>query len=239
MKEKQYLKLSLDVTNVVAALNLHNSRITEFASKCAIVCKDARETLDGISTSTQGNPSLGTVQQLKINLETLKANLKKEIELPTIEYKKSIDKIEHDVEKTNNNIKMQHDPTPYDLKPLLKSLEQAKSTLSALNQKLDLCFSDIVSYQAKIAYIDGCLQLLDLPNTIERTTKHIEKMSAELGGLQQQIASSPDKKTYQAAFLPLSTALAKLRIQSQDLSQVAAITDSVEVAGGQNPKLNL
>jgi len=218
MKEKQYTKLLIDVTTINTSLNFHQSRIADFESRCNGYCTDVLHNLELLNVSLQQLAATEAPDKLIASLERIKMALKKDIEAPALDYKKIIDKISKELhEKILPQLKAEAGPTAFDLRPIFKSVEQSKPLLTAIVQHLDLCFKVLLGCQEKIASLDEALQILDLPNSIERATKHLEKMTVELGSLEVQLSSSPNKSQYRTAFLPLSSALAKLRIQGESL----------------------
>lgn len=218
MKEKQYTKLLIDVTTINTSLNFHESRIAEFTTNCSGYCADVLRNLEVLDTALQKLAATESPDKLITSLERIKTALKKDIEVPALDYKKKIDKINKDLhEKILPQLKTGTDPSGFDLKPIFKSVEQSKPLLITITQCLDSCFEILLRCQEKIVSLDEALQLLDLPNSIDRATKHLEKMTMELGSLEVQLSSSPNKSQYRTAFLPLSSALAKLRIQGEAL----------------------
>jgi hypothetical protein len=230
MKAAKYAQLLSDSTALLTTINFNSSQLNSFANMCSSACAEINSNLTSMNANllalnaNQLAPSKQELEQLNSiikALEQITKKLKQELEKPALDYRKSIEKTEKEInEKILPILAANAQGCVYDLKFIHKLIEQIKPLIEASKQKLNNCFADIIKAQDKLAAVDILAKSLDLPNEIEQTTSHIEKMTKELANLNLHLATQADsKQRYQREFLPLRAALSSLRLQSLALDQ--------------------
>lgn len=189
-----------------------------FSETLSIKVAEIGKTLEKIATYPLplSREDVDTLKKLKSQLAKLSRDLEKELEKPTLQYKKDIDKLNQKImDKILPQILR---PCKFDLKEVAKYSAKAQDSISQINEQLDICFREISKCQGIVGKVRKVLQSLDLPNEIDSATKQVHKVAKELTSLNDQLLCTPlAAEHYPQEILHLYKALNSLKIQSESI----------------------
>lgn len=236
MPNKQTLQLLSTAVAIKTNLEYQCTELKTFTETAQVATAKMLSSLEGIAINLQAvgacAPPLGKTEtdlllKSKTHISKLFRELNTQLEKPYLQFQreasnahsKIMEKMLIQVGKLDSTSAAQ----------IRKHLNQALDIITEINKQLDICLQIIDKCKARLNAIEEQFNRLNLPNSLEATTKEVINLSTTLANLNMRLVTEP-AQSYQPQFLPLQQALHKLREQSESLIQPLTQVDTGAVA---------
>lgn len=223
MPNKQTLQLLSTAVAIKTNLEYQNKELKTFLESAKVAANRLNNSLTEIAIALESvshcAPPLGKSEtdvllKSKTNIAKITRELNSQLEKPYLQFYRETNNAHSKIMEKMLIQAGKLDPSSSS--QVRQYLNQALDIILEINKQLEQCLQLIDKCKMRLASIDEQFQRLNLPNSIEATTKEIIKLNTSLESLKIHLSEAPPEG-YTQQFLPLQQALAKLQQQSAPL----------------------
>jgi vacuolar-type H+-ATPase subunit I/STV1 len=231
MKQKEYLKLVIDVTALNTKLKLQQDQIITLAASCNehLIAIEAQllpiqTSLQTLEKNTSSQELIATASIQKRNLHGLDRELKTNIENPVKHQLKQLAPLKEAFQKIKEYLQSVSGDCEFDLTTVQEQIAQAQSYLESSEHELQTVMQRYLPLQEAINKYLQISSKLMLDQELEETTQKTSGLTRKLADLEHLLEETPDLINKHATqFTPLRQALETLTSQTKLLSLTQAV----------------